>query len=201
MVTPADLAPQHRGDSMRSSSVLSAVTLVTLLVGPGCTTEAAEDGPLALGGGDKNILCMPSVDGHTVSAGDALTNEGETSVTIQGVSLVDAEGLEIEAAYLLPITSEGNSHTLMGNGWSMPPSFDEPGLAVFKDAWRQREEIVGAEIPPGESRELFVGLRPTTVDGSKVKAIEVSYSDGNGRSYKGATSTEVNVLVGGEACG
>jgi hypothetical protein len=159
-----------------------------------CSGGPSDDGPLRMGG-DWGTLCVPAPSWQPVTVGfDVMTNEGDSLLTVEEVSLVDAEGLSIEAAYLIEL---GEDDGAIGVWSEFPPESDEG--ETDGAGWRSRVEAAGSEVLPGARLNLVVGLKPTA-DVAASKGVEVVYVAESGRTFVERTTTEIELAVGAESC-
>jgi hypothetical protein len=145
----------------------------------GCT-GAAEVGPLG-GGGGAASLCTPIGGVEPVVFGnELLRNGGAGTVTVDSVRLVEANGLALKDAFLLPV----NNKVLLGTR-TVPP---EAGT------WSKRRRAAGATLAAREEANLALLLdrQPS----GEFSDIEVRYTAG-GERYNLRLASSLKVLSAG----
>jgi hypothetical protein len=154
----------------RGRSLLIVAPLIALL--SGCQ---ALSGPLRYGflEGGTALICAAAEPGEAVLIGDFLTAPG-AEVRIDAVELVDAQGLELEGAWLLP--PDGGVGAVR-----LPPPPEVP--------WGERVDAVGARIAPGEDHALAFLVRRTGAEVGTAESVAITYTVGVGTFRKtGAVS-------------
>jgi hypothetical protein len=106
----------------------------------GCSTGAADVGPLG-GTGGLARLCTPIPGVEPVVFGnETLRNGGESAATIDSVRLVEADGLRVTDSFLLPIQNK----VLLGTR-TIPPDVGP---------WSERRAAAGATLEAQEEANL-----------------------------------------------
>ena len=150
----------------------------------GCVFDVGSrvDGPLTAGDVSvRNEVCLTAIEGGPVTVGiDIATNTGADDLLVDGIELINPEGLDLEYASLREI--DGN---MIGAQTAFPP-LSAPGLSAEADGhtW---------PIQPGEELGIVVGLQPTDRLGT-ADAIRISYQTPDGDPYFAATSTSIVVV-------
>jgi hypothetical protein len=112
--------------------------------------------------------CTPvEGDGPVVFADDVVGNVSGRPLRIDAIRLVQADGLTIRDAFLLPI----RNRTIMGTR-PFPPS---------APVWQDRREAIGANVAPGEEWNLALTL-DRDAQPTKFTDIEVAYTVGDDAS-------------------
>jgi hypothetical protein len=153
-------------------------------------------------GGDSGSLCVASPTHQVVTVGfDAMANQSEAALVLDGASLVDPEGVALDAAYVVEIGRVGEDFNLLGVWDSYPPSFNEIDDVEreSKRQWDARIDVAGAELQAGEELGLVVILAPTA-EAAHTGGIEVTYQTESGQTYRARTTTEIELAVGYESC-
>jgi hypothetical protein len=144
-----------------------------------CAAGTVAAGPVPTTGAG---VCLPWPDTELASTSTQVENNGPAPVTITHVALVDPIGVTLEAAYLVPGSTPGFG--------GFPPV----------DAWDERIEAVGGQIPAGESYPLVLGLRqsagsqPATLSG-----YEIAYTEA-GRSHRLTMDWDIMITSDLDTC-
>ena len=150
----------------------------------GCAFDVSPrlDGPLRAGYvTERNEVCIPSDQGRPITVGiDVATNTGDEALLVDGIELINPDGLEVVYASLLEI--DGN---LVGAQTAFPP-LNAPELSAEADGHEWLVE-------PGEELSIVVGLRPTDRQGT-ADATRISYQTPDGEQFFAATSTSIIVV-------
>lgn len=114
-------------------------------------------GPMELGG-SQGSACAPS-SGERVVFGDPFRIAGGASVVVEQLRLIDANGIALEDAFILPIEGDATIGTS-----SYPPTIGD---------WEDRVPVTRATVAPGEWMSFALVLKPTgggdhTTDGFTV---------------------------------
>jgi hypothetical protein len=117
-------------------------------------------------GETRTQLCIPSPTRIVTVGHRLMENSSDAPATVTDVELVDAEGIDLLGAYLVPVRSEGVS--MIGMDDTFPPRDPLPAT------WADRQEAIGGEIAGGETMGVAVGLR-ARMDLAQVGAIRFSY--------------------------
>jgi hypothetical protein len=136
--------------ALRRLLLLGSLSAVAALLA-GCSSAPP------LGSGSGAGVCAPAPQvGKPVDMGlFDLKNQGTAPVTVRSVSLPDARGMAMTAAWLVPANASGPQ---LGVGQPYPP--------VTYPLWADRVPAVGAVIRPGQDLQLVFGvLRTTAADG------------------------------------
>ena len=109
------------------------------------------------------------------------------SITVTGVSMLGANGLEIVEAFTAPITSDF--------GGPVPPLVTDYGDVVNGElhvqSWEERVPLEESVVEPKGSRKLWIVCRPTSNDSCVyATGFRVSYEQ-NGRKYTADSNTAV----------
>jgi len=155
-----------------AAALLPGALLATAALLFGCTS-----GPGPLGAaGDKACAGFNAAPGQIMTFGMYwLQNAGNSTVTIQSVTLGASHGLKISGgAWILPIVK----NTGIGVA-SWPPGRLSPGMARI---WAMRRPAVGAEIKPGHRAELVLGVSRTTTGSARSGGPVIVYAAG-GSTY------------------
>lgn len=124
--------------------VIAVSALVAIAaISSGCAA-APSSGPMNLGGPDQWTTCMSS-DGDKVTFGDLFSISGTQAARLTALRLVNAQGLELEASYVLPV--DGG---YIGAA-AYPPTID---------AWKERADVSGALIDPGSEHSFALVVAP-----------------------------------------
>lgn len=121
--------------------------------------------------GDDGEWCLPSGLYPVVSFAAPVDIDGEEPIMITDVAPVDAVGLEMTDAYLVPVTSE-----LRAGAAGVPL---EGELA---EAWDQRAPIDTAQISPGEIVDLVVLVDYLGPGDASFSALTIDYQQA-GQSF------------------
>ena len=167
----------------RFSAGLAA--LVVLAVGAGCSPYGAHSqGPLRLGG-NPSELCMVHPEHGDAVIGDAITNEGNSSVTIESVDLIDATNLDHLDSYLFPM--DGDDDFVPG------AVSTEPEGPWEEAAWETVQDPFKFEVQAHTQVSIAVAIDTTVAQrNGTAEAIRVKYSAG-GRQYTAQTSTTIEL--------
>jgi hypothetical protein len=138
--------------ALRKLLLLPALSAVAALLA-GCSAGSP---PLRADGGAGVCTPAPQVGKPVSMAGWELDNQGTAPVTVRAVSLPDAHGMAMTAAWVEPLNTTGPQ---IGVGLAYPP-------ATYP-LWSHRVPAAGAVIRPGQDLQLVFGvLRTTAADGS-----------------------------------
>lgn len=168
---------------MRNYKVAGAAMLAVAALA-GCSSSV---GPLG-GPGTPGQLCSPLRAGQVLSYGlTALRNSGNVPVVINRVGLVDARGLRVLAAYIVPGTSNFGYGTWVGYppAHPLPPGVD----------WSARERAKGAVLRPmkkSQQDSLLLVIKSTVYRG-RAKAVGIWYSAGGSQYYLQPSTSLVTV--------
>ena len=108
----------------------------------------------ALGGetGQMRLCASVAGTGPVVAADEFLRNESTRALTVDEVRLVDPDGLSLVRASLVPIQDQ----TLLGTS-ALPPA---------SPVWGERVAAIGADLQPGQTRNLALTLHRSQRRGS-----------------------------------
>jgi len=109
-----------------------------------------------------------------------ISNEGESAITIDSVSLTDAEGMSVIETSLMEI---GEEKALLGvMEW---PPFSTPDSFSVKEEFPNFETRISAEgavIEPGNGYNLIIVVE-ALADEAYASGLEIIYEDENGTKY------------------
>ncbi|GAA0579314.1 hypothetical protein HPO96_13515 [Kribbella sandramycini] len=158
-------------------------TLGAIVLAVGCVTACSwGDGPLQVGDGHMTV-CQPQAAKNVDATlgNDVITNTGKEAMVIKKVSTVEAIGLKLADAVIMPI----HEQTLVGVAGSWPPK--------QAAGWGAQQPAVGYSVPPKSEMNLVVHLvRDQAVTEASLKALRVEYTIGH-RSYQLETNTTLNL--------
>jgi hypothetical protein len=143
------------------------------------------DGPLSMGGEDHNQLCIRrNPHSETITYGfDAMRNTGSTAVQLIDARLVKPHGIELSAAYVVPITG----HNLIGASGVWPPP---RWMRAYPGShWDHRSKLADTRIPPHAEWNLVLRAAPTSSHDPGWARVRVRYRS-QGKEYLAQTSTE-----------
>ncbi|MBO0823779.1 MAG: hypothetical protein J2P27_07955 [Actinobacteria bacterium] len=141
---------------MRAGSLTLGALLTTAALLSGCSGGAAPLGVSTYGLGCAGFDAPP---GQIHSFGSyVLQNQSRSMVTIQSVTLgTTSHGLKMTGgAWVMPIIG----HNMIALG-EWPPD-RPPQQTPMAPAWALRRRADGAQIKPGQTRELMLGVARTT---------------------------------------
>lgn len=188
----------------RASLVVAALAVVAAVAASVVHAWApAGEGPLDAGSFvGEGRECLPSSrHGSVTMGGEILQIRTRDTIVIDRVRLVDAVGLTLITAVLVPIGTNAVGYA------EYPPPQDfvsEPGVQ-----WAARRSAVGAVVTPDEAPDapdartatnLVTGIRVTGDHSHSFTAIAVDYHVLGGRSYSTLTSTSLTVAVAPATC-
>ncbi len=193
-------AMSHAGRSRAAGWRLQAALTIAAAVVAGCTQGTAADvpgrgGPLAAGS-EPIEACLPAHPGDTLTFGlDVLRLADGAQVTVEDVSLVEPEGLELTAADLVPLS--GTSY--VGTFASYPPSPAELRANGLVADWSARHSATGASVT-GDSRplNLVLGLRAPSGSGRAAGTL-IRYRQGRDQ-FEVTTRTAVRLAADAAGC-
>lgn len=145
---------------------------VVLAAAAACGTGSPGEA-LYLGDGDTQ-LCVPTADDPDAGTlfGDGIVrNDSSGLVRIVEVRLLDASQMRLREVYLVPVDPAeglvGMRHTT--------------NTSPFPSAWEERQVARGAELPPGEVRNLVVEVEAeAAARTASAGPIEIVYEDERG---------------------
>ena len=111
------------------------------------------------------------------------------ALTLRKVSLLDAQSLEIQAAYMMPI--ENFSSYVLGTGTTELTGAEE------KAAWKNAREVDSYEIGPGESANVIVVLDNGAQETGTARALRIDYEQNN-RQW--AAESTMTLTLADEIC-
>jgi hypothetical protein len=169
--------------------VLGGMLAASSLSACGSSVAAVNTGPFG-NGGSPGGNCIDIHRGEVLSYGfTEFRNSDPSTAVIEKVALADPHGLQILAAYEVPITG----HNLYGVLTGFPPAVHvPPGVQ-----WSRRRPADGAAIPhsPGSNvTNLVLVLKPVKRSGSAM-GVDIYYRVSE-RQYHLRTATQILVLVG-----
>lgn len=150
---------------------LGAVPGVALLLVAlaGCTPLPG--GPAQFGG-DAGELCLSLRQGETMVVGDVLGTP--SSLTLTSVTLLNPHGIELDAAYVLPIVD----NEALGST-TFPPTLD---------SWSERQDPEDSDVEGGDNVNIVVVVTRASKSPATADGIRVEYRSG-GLSYYDDNST------------
>jgi hypothetical protein len=171
-----------------------AIGLALLLGGCGGSDEPSTSGPFGHPGNTRWVQCFQTTrhGGVGTFGGLSFHNPG-SSAKIDNVTLINSHGMQIVAAWVVPITGLD----LLGVFGGYPPDGypgQLPGHPVPGVQWEQRQHAAGAVIPhtAGQDAEnLVLVLKPSDVVGT-AKDVMLDYQSG-GTKYR--YDFQVGVIV------
>ncbi|MDR1633344.1 MAG: hypothetical protein LBS27_00110 [Bifidobacteriaceae bacterium] len=113
-------------------------------------------------------------------------------VVFDSVAAGTGQEVEVREAYVVLFGVVADQAEVFGSGFVLPPDRDYPDGAAQVDEhqmelWEQRIPLEGAELGPGESFNLIVGVAPTVGDRGSSDGLEIRYHVGSQQysSYPG----------------
>jgi len=109
-----------------------------------------------------------------------LENSSGSELTIDGVSLVNASGLEVIGALAVPDPGDGQGGSVGAGASAGFPPLDQEGYTVL---WDQAAPAAGMVVPAGGfsiPRQLVVGVKSSSAAGA-ADGLEVRYHDSKSR--------------------
>ena len=167
--------------------VLAMLVAAACLLLAGCGGNAVNTGPFGNGGGQTGE-CASVPSGGVLSYGFVeFPNQGSSTAVITKIALDDAHGIQMVAAYILPITG----HDLYGLYSGYPPAAHLlPGVQ-----WARRQRADGARIPPRSKADLvnniLLVLKRTAAKGT-ARGVDVYYTEA-GRQYHLRTNSTITL--------
>ncbi|GAA1478588.1 hypothetical protein GCM10009623_30340 [Nocardioides aestuarii] len=161
--------------------------MVVVLAAAGCraagddTSSGEEQAPALRPVGSFHDVCLPTSPGRTGWVGlDTFRNRSDTDVVVEGASWGE-EGLEVrEISYV--VRDEDSRFATLGltNFPTSSPRSTRPGSPDW--AWRRRERLDDARLPPSAPGEYYVVL--VGFDGRRGSGgpLEIDYAAEGGRS-------------------
>lgn len=189
-----------------SSTRRAICALATVaIVDSACTAGIREDGPLVVDGGDpvgSGELCIPAEDEarHGTLGGTIIKNEGEVSLTISHVSLMDSKSMRIIESVLVPVPKPdpetGQINLVPASGYGYPAlSSDSDSPASYREheeqLWSARRPAIRSVLAPGEHWSMAVGLDADNVPAS-MKSLMIEYEIATGELYRANSSVSVS---------
>ncbi|MFI5427736.1 hypothetical protein ACHMWU_14275 [Aeromicrobium sp. UC242_57] len=127
-------------------------------------------------------------DGLLTFGVEATQNKSKESLTIDSISLTDAQGMSVVGTKMLFVPSSGDT-TLVGarNGW--PPRL-RPDEATSAQALQAAPSAKGASVPGGSSDTVSFVVGVKTRPDSHAGPLRVTYTDQDGTEFvwNGTTS-------------
>lgn len=171
--------------TVRARVILALVGLGPAAMLVGCSPQGA-DGPLRtpaeMADGGTTVTYVALADPRARAVGNIrVVGDGGAS-TITGVRLTDADNVDVDGFYALPMGLGGSGST-MGSGFPIPPGPDDAGYDETVGLWEQRADAVGYVVRDGEAANVVVGLHQ--LDQSRcagADTIEITYTSG-GREH------------------
>jgi len=125
-------------------------------------------------GGDPGQVCTSTAQGEDILLGEVLTPLTE-EITIESVTLVEASGVTIDGAYILPITGD-----VIGTS-VFPPSANT--------SWADKEPAEGATLSADVPVNLVLHITRDSKDSASLESITIEYIQrGSSHSDQGSTS-------------
>lgn len=173
--------------SKPNASFLGIMSLVLAGLLAGCTSSTS-DGPL-IAGGDPSEICAVQPENGMAAFGNIVQNGGESALTINKVSLVEAANLEIRAAYVMPMA--GSSSFVLATGSTEPTDPDEQA------AWQSAVDVESYEIAPGEHANIVLALDNGDEESGTSRALRIDYEQDNAPFFAESTMT---LTLADESC-
>ena len=181
----------------RSVVVASAVVAVTgaVLAGVflrGGPAVGVNSGPL--GGGPTNGSLCGSGRRIVSIAQDDFRNATNSPIRVEKATLVNARGVKMLGADLVPIVAPSGQYDLLVTGGPYPPSATE--LAAAADArWGDRRTLPMTMAPdrPGHSWNLVFGLDRTAATGTADYQLQYQW---HGNQYIWSSPTALKLVAG-----
>ncbi|MGW7295310.1 hypothetical protein ACWGIB_23320 [Streptomyces xiamenensis] len=173
---------------MKSHHFVAVLAAIILVAASGCSNTPGHNGPLSAGD-ESSSTCAPEAGESVFTFGlDWLANGSDSSVTVTGVELIDAENMEIIEAVLLP---EPDPPTRMGIGLvdDYPPT-DYTEHSDGGAYWDLREIVEGATVEGHESSNLLMGIMANGQ--ASMEGAVISYEH-EGDSYRVETKNRIRV--------
>jgi len=156
-----------RGGVLRLVACLSSALLLT-----GCAGQPSA-GTMDFGG-DPGQVCTSTTRGEDILLGEVLTPLTE-DITIESVSLVEASGVTIDGAYVLPIAGDAIGTSMF------PPS--------ASTSWADKEPAEGAALSAHVPVNLVLHVTRDSQASASFKSIAIEYNQrGSGHNDHGSTS-------------
>lgn len=134
-------------------------------------------------------VCVPAPEDDDTVIGDTMVeHQGDEPVTITDVSLVGARDLALVEAQLVELSSD---ESLVGIRYAT----DEDSLPA---GWEDRVEAEGADLEPGEARNLVLVVDDDAEDTAFAESARITYEDSDGNRYEQETLS--SILVGQRPC-
>lgn len=150
---------------MIQRSLAAALAAVVVF---GLTACAGAATPAALHYTDEGTeWCAPAATYRDLVVGIPLDTSGENSITLTGVTPVDADGIQVIGAWAVPIDPNNRIGT---DRWPISKSVTW---------WKKRERAVGAELKQGTHHDLVLHLLHTGKGSGKITNIRVKYRQGS----------------------
>ena len=146
------------------SAMIAAAILGLASCAGGQTT-----GPLIYGHGSEREVCVNPAPGERYLVGDTMSAPDDADISIAGVHLVGATGLELEDAVFVPLIDRTGIGAL-----AAPPDASE--------AWRDRVPAKDFAMESGAVSNLVVTIRRTGEGEGFAQGIAVDYRS-EGVSY------------------
>lgn len=177
---------------MRKLAVAALLLALTATAGCGGSSIPVNSGPLG-NGGDNDFLCSPIPRMTPMTNGwTALEYKGDSTVTIEKVTLYKPHDLKLTAAVVLPV----GKGTLTGRLATYPPTKADLAESYHTMAWwNARVTADGATLRPGVEYSLALGLLPESRLHATAAGIDVLYR-ADGQEYLLRNRTTFQVLVG-----
>jgi hypothetical protein len=152
-------------------AVLPAAALASALASAGCGSSGpATDGPLR-NVPDGGAECQVTHVGQIVTFGlETFTNYGQTTLVLDGASLLHARGLRVVGSAAMPGEQE------LGEMFGWPPKHRD-----MPPGWKHRRRVHGFRLAPGKSFGIVIGVVATAAPLARAPGTVIRYHDSGGR--------------------
>ena len=171
------MPPGCRGTKVDAVRVAGAAFLVpVLLIVVSACASVPSAGPMDLGGPEEWSTCVSS-EGEVVAVGDVFSITGPNSATLKSLRLVDADGVELEESYVLPVV----------DGYVGADAYP-PEIA----GWDERVALAGAPVAPGAKMSVLLAIKPIGEGAHTTQGFVVQYEvDGTTHENRNFTAYEI----------
>ena len=172
----AETVSSQAGDRVKQACLV-AILAGSLMALTACSTP---EGKSTVLGGDQGEVCVSLQAEEEVVVGDVIAlADPDHPVKIESVDLVNATGIDVIAAYVLPIDSDGSVMTM---------SLDAPVRN-----WKKREPAKG-QVLGDEPANVVVQIRRIAEGHAGADALRVTYVTNDGLTYYDDGSTSIRLV-------